>query len=142
MASIACGPSLKQAHENTESYERCYAADYDPAVSPDTRRECWRHWLETHSKDQPPKRITFAQQRLQQLEADGSTRPLPNAMAEPVLELEHEYPPAPPGGYHTSGCDPLCNERWHECTNHCEQKDKSCKAACETEYRVCLEGCP
>ncbi len=142
LASIACGPGLKYARENTEYYERCYAADHDPSVSPDTRRECWSRWLETHSKDQPPERITFAEQRLQQLAVDDSTRPLPNALAEPVPKLEHEYPPAPPGKYHTSGCDPLCNDRWRECTNYCELRDKACKAACESEYRICLEGCP
>lgn len=142
LASIACGPSLRVAHENTEYYERCYAADYDPSVSLDTRRECWSRWLEAHSKAQPPERITFAEQRLQELAADGSTRPLPDAAPAPVPELEHEYPPAPPGHYHTSGCNPLCNNRWHACTSHCELQDEPCKAACESEYRVCLEGCP
>ncbi len=111
-------------------------------MSPDTRRECWSRWLETHSKGQPPERITFAAERLQQLEADGATRSLPSAAPEPVPKLEHEYPPAPPGDYHTSGCNPLCNDRWHACTSHCEMKDKHCKAACESEHRVCLEGCP
>ncbi|MDH3202043.1 MAG: hypothetical protein OEM15_14220 [Myxococcales bacterium] len=142
LASIACGPSLKHAHENTQYYERCYAADHNPSVSSDTRRECWSRWLEAHSSNQPPERITFAEQRLQQLAADGSTRPLPDQEPEPVPELEHEYPPAPPGEYHTSGCNPLCNERWHACTSHCEQKHNTCKDACRTEYRVCLEGCP
>ena len=139
---IACGPSLQQTHVDTESYERCYAADHDPAVSRGAREACWQHWLAEHASTQPPKRIKFAEKRLEALSAGGETRPLPDQ--EPAVRplFEHEYPPASPGARQTSGCDPLCEQLWSDCTNRCEIRDVPCKTACESEFRVCLSGCP
>ena len=142
VTSIACGPSLKKTYESTRSYERCYAADYDPQVSPETRRACWSDWLETHAKDQPPERITFAERRLLELARDGSTRPLPLGPGAPAPKREHRYPPVHPGHYHSSSCDPVCERGWDECTSYCALEDKACKAACESEFRICIEGCP
>jgi len=80
--------------------------------------------------------------RLQQLGIDGATRPLPAGPPVPRLAVEHEYPRSPPAEYSTSGCDPLCNDRWALCNGYCDMKDKSCLAACESEFRVCVHGCP
>ena len=142
LASVACGPSLRQVHADTESFERCYTADHDPEATANTRKACWSAWLADHAETQPPERIKFAEERLQALESDPSTRPLPNAPPTPRPVFEHDYPPAAPGAYHTSGCDPLCHAGWSDCTNRCELRDDPCKTACENEFRICLSGCP
>lgn len=142
LASAACGPTLRQVHADAEYYERCYAGDFDPNVTVEARTACWGAWLADHTSTQPPERIKFAEERLRTLESDGATRPLPDDPPTPNPVLEHEYPPAAPGAYHTSGCDPLCKAGWTDCTNRCEIRDKPCKTACESEFRICLSGCP
>ncbi|MGD8318739.1 MAG: hypothetical protein PVH76_13390 [Myxococcales bacterium] len=142
LASIACGPSLKQAQRSVERYEACYGADYDPKVTPGERRSCWSTWLSDCAKNQPPERIRHAQMRIDQLAIDGSTLPLPNAAPRPPAKREQRYPRRPPTGYPTSPCDPLCDTRWATCNGYCEVKDTSCAVACEGEYRVCVVGCP
>jgi hypothetical protein len=142
LLSIACGPSLKQAQRSTGYYEQCYGADFDPSVTPDQRRSCWNRWLDEQSENQPPELVRYAEMRLQQLAVDGSTRPLPSEDPEPIPVIEHQYPRAPPGEYHRSGCVPLCHDRWAGCNTYCDMEDKSCVAACESEFRVCTDGCP
>ncbi|MGB5809010.1 MAG: hypothetical protein WBG86_00695 [Polyangiales bacterium] len=142
LASIACGPNLAQLHASDASYERCYAADFDPAQSSEARVRCWRDWLAHDAVNQPPERVDFAEERLHQLEAGASTRALPDNEPVPIAEQEHAYPPAAPGSYHTSGCDPLCREKWDACTRHCDADQKACKTACESEFRICTSGCP
>ncbi|MBT8470943.1 MAG: hypothetical protein KJN97_19520 [Deltaproteobacteria bacterium] len=142
LLSIACGHSLKQAQRSEEAYEQCYGADYNPAVTPAQRGDCWAGWLRAHSAAEPPERIRYAEMRLHQLAIDGSTRPLPADAPEPLPVYEHEYPRPPPSEYQLSGCNPLCNDRWASCNSHCEFKDKTCVAACESEFRVCVDGCP
>jgi hypothetical protein len=142
LASIACGPSLKQAQRSTERYEQCYGADYDPIVTLEQRRSCWRAWLRDRVENDPPERVRYAEMRLAQLTLDGGTRPLPDPMAEPPPIYEHEYPRSPPSEYPTSGCTPLCNDHWAQCTSHCEMKNKDCTMACEAAYRICEGGCP
>jgi len=142
LASIACGPSLKQAQRTLQEYERCYGSDYDPAITPEQRRTCWSGWLANHAKDQPPELVDYAETRLRQLSVDGSTLPLPDVEPEPAAKREHLYPRRPPTAYPTSSCDPLCDDHWATCNSYCELKDNSCAAACESEYRVCVGGCP
>ncbi|MEM7137154.1 MAG: hypothetical protein AAF500_11275 [Myxococcota bacterium] len=142
LGSFACGPSLQQSHVSTAQYEQCYASDYDPGVSSERRTQCWARWLAEYADGQPPERVEFAQERLRRLEADGSARPLPDAAPVPARSRDHEYPPPPPGAYHTSGCDPLCDAAWSECTSRCDLRDKPCKTGCESEFRICVEGCP
>ena len=140
--SIACGPSLKQGQRSVEYYEQCYGADYDPMVTPDQRRNCWRTWLSDYAEEQPPERIRYAEMRVAQLTVDGSTRPLPDPQPAIATPIEHKYPRQPPTQYQTSGCDLLCNDRWAGCITYCELRDKACTAACESEFRVCKDGCP
>lgn len=142
LASIACGPSLAQLHASDASYERCYAADFDPSVAASVREQCWSDWLEHHAEHQPPERISFAQARLRQLENETSARPLPHASPEPIPARDHEYPPAAPGSYRDSGCDPLCRSGWDECNRRCDLDNQLCKTACESEFRICNSGCP
>jgi hypothetical protein len=142
LASIACGPSLKQAQRSIERYEQCYSADYDAAVTPDRRHDCWSRWLAECSKDQPLERVGYAEMRLQQLRIDGATKSLPSHPPEPIPMRTHDYERPPPTEHQTSSCDPLCNARWARCNDHCELNAKSCVAACKGEYRVCVDGCP
>ena len=140
--SIACGPSLKQAQRSSERYERCYGADYDPSATLDQRQRCWQTWLDSRVENDPPERVRYAEMRLAQLAAGGSTRPLPDPGLEPLPTFVHDYPRSPPAEYPTSSCTPLCNDRWAECNTHCAMKDDDCTLACEAAYRICIEGCP
>ena len=125
-----------------ERYEQCYGADYDPSVPPEQRQQCWRAWLDARVEDEPPERVRYAEMRLAQLAADGSTRALPSPVPTPPVTYTHEYPRSPPAGYPNSACTPLCNDHWAECNTHCQMKDKDCAMACEAAYRICIEGCP
>ena len=142
MASIACGSSLKQAQRSVERYEQCYGADYNPEIGLDQRRSCWSSWLQDRVESDPPERVRYAEMRLAQLSANGETRALPDPTPEPPPTYVHEYPRRVPGGYPTSACTPLCNDKWAECNTHCEMKDKDCAMACEAAYRICIGGCP
>jgi hypothetical protein len=141
-ASIACGPSLKQAQRSSARYEQCYGADFNPEVTLEQRERCWRDWLAEKAQGDPPERVRYAEMRLSQLARGEGTRPLPDPEAEPPPSYEHEYPRSPPAEYPTSGCTPLCNDGWAECNSHCEMKDEDCVMACEAAYRICIGGCP
>lgn len=65
-------------HESDTYYERCYAADVDPEISMDTRRQCWALWLEHYTPGQPPDRVAHARTRLAELEAGVQAPPLPD----------------------------------------------------------------
>lgn len=142
LASIACGPSLKQAQRSIERYEQCYGADYDPTVALEQREECWRAWLSDRVEGDAPERVRYAKMRLAQLASNGSTRPLPDPVVDPPVTYAHEYPRSPPSVYPNSACTPLCNDHWAECNGRCDMKSKDCTAACEAEYRICIGGCP
>ena len=142
LLALACGPSLREAHQRAEGYERCFAAEYDPSLSPDGRRACWTRWLANRTETDPPERIRYAEARLVQLSIDGSTRMLPDHAPEPAPVYAHRYPRMPPAGHPTSGCTPLCNDRWAACNLRCEMSQKDCVTACEARYRICIQGCP
>jgi hypothetical protein len=84
--ALACGPSLRMIHESDTYYERCYAADVDPQITVDTRRECWALWLEHYTPGQPPDRVAHARSRLAALEAGEVAPPLPGSPLPPVTE--------------------------------------------------------
>ncbi len=81
--ALACGPSLRMIHESDTYYERCYAADVDPQITVDTRRECWALWLEHYTPGQPPDRVAHARSRLAALEAGEVAPPLPGSPCPP-----------------------------------------------------------
>ena len=142
MTSIACGPSLKQAQRSVERYEQCYGADFNPEVTLQQRERCWSDWLAQRVADDPPERIRYAEMRLAQLATNPVTKELPDPATEPPPTYQHEYPRKVPPGYPSSGCTPLCADRWAECNSHCEMKDKDCTMACEAAHRICIGGCP
>lgn len=142
LCAIACGPSPRQAQTSSERYEQCYGADYDPTVTLEQRQQCWGRWLELRVEDDPPERVHYAEMRLAQLAVDPSTRSIPKPEPSPPPTYVHEYPRSPPSVYPSSGCTPLCNDRWAVCTSHCDMRDKDCTMACEAAYRICSEACP
>lgn len=77
-------------HESDTYYERCYAADVDPEISVDTRRECWALWLEHYTPGQPPDRVAHARSRLAALEAGEAAPPLPDTAVLPGTEAVSE----------------------------------------------------
>ena len=142
LLSIACGPSIKQAQTSTERFERCYGADFDPTVALEQRHRCWSHWLDARVETDSPERVRYARMRLAQLASDPSPRLLPNPTPSPPKTYEHEYPRSPPGGFPSSACTPLCNDKWALCNGGCPLEDEVCVTACEASYRICIGGCP
>lgn len=125
-----------------ERYERCYGADFDPAVTIEQRRSCWTEWLERRTPSDTPERARYAKMRMAQLPTTDTTRSLPDPAPSPPSTYAHEYPRSPPAEYPTSACTPLCNDKWAECNTHCQMTDEDCVMACEASYRICIGGCP
>lgn len=64
-------------HQSNAYFERCHAADFDTAVRPEVRRQCWARWLQHYTSGQPPDRVDYARHRLAALEDGESIEPLP-----------------------------------------------------------------
>jgi len=77
-------------HESDTYYERCYAADVDPAISMETRHQCWALWLEHYTPGQPPDRVGHARERLAELEAGVAAAPLPDMPPLPATASEQD----------------------------------------------------
>ncbi|MCA9535850.1 MAG: hypothetical protein KC593_19325 [Myxococcales bacterium] len=91
--ALGCGPSMRMIHESDTYYERCYAADVDPGISVELRRECWARWLEHYTPGQPPDRVAHARSRHAELEAGVTAPPLPGTVVAEVLEPEPSATP-------------------------------------------------
>jgi hypothetical protein len=79
-------------HQNTEYFERCQTADYDPSVSASTRHACWTRWLAHYTAGQPDERRHHARARLAALEGGEPTEPLPG-LGDTPPETGPEAPP-------------------------------------------------
>jgi hypothetical protein len=84
---------MRMIHESDTYYERCYSADVDPAISLETRTQCWALWLEHYTPGQPPDRVAHARQRHAALEAGVAEAPLPGS---PVVTPEPAPAPTAP----------------------------------------------
>lgn len=97
---FACGPSMRMIHESDTYYERCYAADVNPDVSIDLRRQCWSLWLEHYTPGQPPDRVAYARARESELAAGISAPPLPSRTSagapQPTTATEDGGAPSDP----------------------------------------------
>jgi len=71
-------------HQSNAYFERCHAADYDPSVAVDTRRQCWTAWLEHYTVGQPPDRVAYARERLDELEDGEDVQALPGMRTSSV----------------------------------------------------------
>ncbi len=63
-----CGPSLQRVEQANVYFERCHAADRDPARSDGDRRACWQAWHEHYEVGQPHDRVDYVQERLVMLD--------------------------------------------------------------------------
>lgn len=59
-------------HRSEVYFERCYAADFDPAVPIAQRRACWQGWMAHWQSDQPPDRIDYVRERVLRLDPESS----------------------------------------------------------------------
>lgn len=63
-----CGPSLQRVEQANVYFERCHAADRDPARSDGDRRACWQAWHEHYELGQPDDRVDYVRERLMMLD--------------------------------------------------------------------------
>lgn len=85
-ALLACGASPRMVQQSATYYERCQAAELNPARTMDERRECWVAWLEHYTIGQPLERISYAQERRIALAHGEEVAPLPDQV-DPGHEL-------------------------------------------------------
>ena len=142
LTACASGAGLRPSAAASAGYERCQAADYDPALSASERGACWEQWLERHADFADHGQPQYARDRLAALEAGEAARLLPAATVRERPEVEHEVYIAPPAEYRETACTPACNEHWDDCLRRCEPRDTLCRTACEQHYAVCNAGCP
>lgn len=65
-------------HQSEAYYERCHAADLDPARSTEDRLRCWTAWVEHYRTGMPPERVSHARRRLAALNDGVALEPLPD----------------------------------------------------------------
>lgn len=65
-------------HQSEAYYERCHAADLDPARSTEDRLRCWTAWVEHYRVGMPPERVSHARRRLAALNDGIALDPLPD----------------------------------------------------------------
>lgn len=94
-------------HQSEAYYERCHAADLDPARSTEDRLRCWTAWVEHYRVGMPPERVSHARRRLAALNDGIALDPLPDvrpSYTATFMALEAaEAPDARPGGASTDG---------------------------------------
>jgi hypothetical protein len=64
VTDLGCGPNYRYAYEGEAAFERCYALDYESAVTPGDRAGCWSAWLQHYSYGANPDRLDYARSRL------------------------------------------------------------------------------
>jgi hypothetical protein len=90
-------------HQSEAYYERCHAADLDPARSTEDRRRCWTAWVEHYRVGMPPERVSHARRRLAALNDGIALEPLPDVRPSytatfMALEAAAEGPASADGG--------------------------------------------
>lgn len=65
-------------HQSEAYYERCHAADLDPARSTEDRLRCWTAWVEHYRVGMPPERVSHARRRIAALNDGIALEPLPD----------------------------------------------------------------
>jgi hypothetical protein len=94
IVTAACGPNYRYAYEGEAAFERCYALDYENAVTPGDRQACWSTWLQTYSYGANPDRLDYARGRLT-ASGNGAPPPTLSSGSAPVLAPTSAPPPAP-----------------------------------------------
>lgn len=153
---LGCGPNVQMIYESNVRFEHCYRLDMDPTIAPAHRRACWQDWLARHTYAQSGDRLSYARQRLKDidhgqlstltLQIDAGTATAPTADAVPLPSSVHAAPPpraqeasavpsqAPPvpakkaEAPPEASCAESCVSHWNECAPSCEQSDDSVSA--------------
>ncbi len=143
-------------------FERCYAADRDPARTDDERRACWGAWHADYEVGQPPDRIDYVHERLVMLdpasrdaitlsttddtgEADPPSAPGPSAPSPVDASGASDAAPREPG---TDPRGPAPRRRplpprtsTAACAAGCEPDFVTCARACRVGDRGCTDAC-
>jgi hypothetical protein len=162
LGGVACGPSVRMVHQSNSYFETCHAADFDPSVRISDKRACWAAWLEHYTDGQPPDRVAYALERLEDLDRGRTLRALPGIRTTMVgtaytgstlpsaesgpaeVESRHDANgerPESPSERPISACDRACAPRVERCLSHCRDHANGCRQACEVEERLCSRGC-
>jgi hypothetical protein len=163
-ASLGCGPSLRLVEQSNLYFERCHAADLDPARTDAERRACWQAWRDHYDVGQSADRDDYVRERLVMLDPQsGSAISLATA-DEPEADVgDGSVEPAPPEGpelsdtigdrpprarrrpvvprTRTSACGAGCEPAFVTCGTACNVGDRGCVDACRHIYRQCARGC-
>ncbi len=78
LVGIGCGASPRMLHQSNVYYERCNAADFDPARTFEQRTACWEAWLEHYATGQPSPRVRHAEARRDACQAGEAVDALPD----------------------------------------------------------------
>lgn len=163
-----CGPSLRMVHQNASYFERCHAADYNPAVSPSARSACWTRWLAYYRDGQPSDRIRFARARLAALENGKPSDPLPGMQGSSLdaaytgssVGSGSETEPGAAGSAATASADDATsgshaaskkaenadlpsppNVQSSACIPVCEPGWQACAGRCDGQPEACIRSC-
>ncbi len=143
---LGCGPSLRSVHEGARYFERCYAADLDPAFSAEAKLACWERWLSYYARSQPPERVTYARLRQVAIAQGEELPPLDTLHSERVDDSSP--PEAPKEALHEVNvamkgpCAPTCRQALLRCAQRCSRRDDSCLRTCRSRAAQCLGACP
>ncbi|MFO0626820.1 MAG: hypothetical protein U0325_14495 [Polyangiales bacterium] len=91
----ACGPNYRYAYEGEAAFERCYALDYESAVTAGDRQACWSTWLQTYSYGANPDRLDYARGRLT-ASSNGAPPPALSSGSAPALAPTNPTVPMAP----------------------------------------------
>jgi len=151
---FGCGPNVQLIYEGNVRFEHCYRLDLDSSISPPHRKACWKDYLARHTYAQTGDRLSYARQRLNDLEngkqstlalsLDGGAAAAPRADAVPLPSNIHAAPPPraleqPAASSQTvlpvqtkkvvspinADCSEACTSRWNECSPNCDFEGSS-----------------
>lgn len=148
---VGCGPSLLRVERANAYFERCFAADRDPARSDAERRACWMAWHEHHEIGQPPDRIDYVHERLMVLDPTNASA-LALTMTDPEA-VEVELEGAEVGERDAVASEPATGAATGAATGDAaaprerrraiapRTDTSSCALGCEPGFAACVERC-
>ena len=157
---FGCGPNVQLIYEGNVRFEHCYRLDLDPSIAPPHRKACWKDYLARHTYAQTGDRLSYAQQRLNELEqgqqaalvltldaglarvsqADALPMPssihaAPPARAPEPTPVASQAPPAPSNKIPTppdADCSNACVSVWKDCSPKCDGTESAPAAKGQT----------
>ena len=152
--AAACGPSFQAVYECDVRFEHCYAIDQGGATV-ETKKACWRDWLQSYTYGQSRDRVEYAATRVSELSLDPTlpavdrqapparahivAAPMPtNAFAPPPNLVEHAPADSPPPSA-SSASSALTVRVAAPAPMRAPGED--CVAACQGKWKGCRETC-